>query len=295
MYHDSKIRGSAPLHSPLKYFSLWPVFFFLLGTITAVNAQQPPSSRAEVIRLKSRGDVEQAYLLLQEASPAKAVAILITGGYGLLKLRGTGSEITWDKQDTSFVVINKDLFRDSETAVAVIDVPTDQWGFGYTPKFRKSVAHATDLGAVVKDLRGRFPGAKVFLIGTSQGSTSAAYAGKALGKDIDGVILTASVFEWAPASWRFLHDSNLSDFDFAQISAPILIVHHADDRCVATPYSSTAKFGSKYPLITVRGGEPVKDNGCGPMGPHGFLGREDAVVSEIKNWIHGRAFKTDIQ
>jgi predicted alpha/beta hydrolase family esterase len=132
------------------------------------------------------------------------------------------------------------------------------------------------------------------LIGNSQGSTSVAYAGKTLGKKVDGVILTASVFDWAPPAWRLLYDSNLSDFDFSKIASPLLIVHHADDRCVATTYSSAAKLAGKHPFITVRGGEAVQDNGCGPLGPHGFLGREEPVVTEIKNWIHGRPYQAEI-
>jgi hypothetical protein len=258
-------------------------------------AQQAPAASQEVIRLKTRGNVEQAYLLLHDKQPVKAVALLITGGYGLLKLSEGPDGIAWSKEGTSFLVINKDLFRDAETAAAVIDVPTDQWGFGYTPKFRKSDEHAADMRTVVQDLRKRYPEAKVFLIGTSQGATSAAYAGKALGKEVDGVALTASVFEWAPPSWRYLHDSNLSNFDFGQIPSPVLIVHHVDDRCVATPYSSAARLADRFPLITVKGGTPVQDNGCGPMGPHGFLGREQAVVNEIKNWMHGRPYLNTIQ
>jgi len=247
------------------------------------------------VRLKTRGDIEQAYLLLHEKQPVKAIALLFTGGYGLLRFSKGPAGIAWGKEGNSFVVINKDRFRDAETAVAIVDVPADQWGVGYTPKFRKSDEHATDMRAVVSDLRQRFPGAKVFLIGTSQGATSAAYVGKALGKDADGVVLTASVFEWAPPAWQLLHDSNLSNFDFARIPSPVLIVHHADDRCVATPYTSAAKLADSYPLITVRGGAPVQDNGCGPMGPHGFLGREQAVVTEIKNWMHGRPYNKEIR
>jgi hypothetical protein len=265
-----------------------------LTGVRAADAPPAPTAKQEIVRLKTRGDIEQAYLLLQETQQVKAVALLITGGYGLLKLSEGPAGIAWSKEGTSFVVINKDMFRDGETAVAIVDVPTDQWGFGYTPRFRKSGEHVVDMRAVVQDLRRRFADAKVFLIGTSQGATSAAYVGKALGKEVDGVALTASVFEWAPASWTYLHDSNLSNFDFTQIPSPVLIVHHADDRCVATPYSSAAKLADKFPLITVKGGTPVKDNGCGPMGPHGFLGREQAVVTEIKNWMHGRPYLKEI-
>lgn len=265
----------------------------LLGALPAQG--QPAATQAGIVRLKTRGEVEQAYLLLQRRTPAKVVAVLFTGGFGLLKLRAVDGEIAWDRKGNSFLVINKDRFVDDATAVAVVDAPGDQQEFGYTPKIRKSAEHAADVRVVVDDLKARFPAARIFLIGTSQGSTSAAYAGAALGKEIAGVILTASVFAAAPASWRMLHDPNLSDFDFARIQAPLLIVHHVDDRCVATPYSAAAKLADRYPLMVVRGGEPVRDNGCGPMGPHGFLGREAAVAAEIRNWMHGRPYEKTIE
>jgi hypothetical protein len=275
--------------------SLFPRVVVWCAAMLAMSAGVQAETGQEIVRLKTRGDVEQAYLLLREAPQPKVVGVLFTGGYGLLKFRSTETGVAWDKEGNSFLTINKDLFPDSETAVAIVDVPTDQWGFGYRPRFRKGDAHVVDMREVVKDLRGRFPQARVFLVGTSQGTTSAAYVGKAMGKEVDGVVLTASVFEWAPPAWRDSYDSNLSDFDFSQIPSPLLVVHHADDKCVATPYSSTARLAGKYPLITVRGGDPVQDNGCGPKGPHGFLGREQAVVTEIKNWMHGRPFKSEIQ
>jgi hypothetical protein len=272
---------------------------FLVATALAVCALNPIAAfgqtSQELVHLKTRGDVEQTYWLLHQAAPVRVVAVLFTGGFGLLKLRSTDSGVVWDQAGISYLVLNKDLFIDSETAVAIVDTPNDQSNIGYTPKFRKSDAHATDVGNIVKDLRTRFPQAKIFLVGTSQGTTSAAYTGRVLGKEIDGVVLTASVFEWAPSSWRYLSDSNLSDFDFSKISAPLLIVHHVDDKCVATPYSAAEKLAVRYPFISVRGGVPVQDNGCGPRGPHGFLGREAQVAAEIRNWMHGRPYKTEIQ
>jgi len=265
-----------------------------MGLSMPAQAQPSRAEHAEVIRLNTRPNTEQAYLLLRQAPPPGAVAVLITGGYGLLKLQGEGDGIRWNPQGSSYVVINRLQFLDDATAVAIVDVPTDQWSIGATPKFRKSAEHATDLRAVVADLRTRFPAARIFLIGTSQGSTSAAFVGKALGKEVDGVALTASVFAWAPASWGHLSDSNLSDFDFAQIQAPLLIVHHRDDPCAITPYAPAAELGAKFPLITVSGGLPVQDKGCGPRGPHGFLGREREVAVEILNWMHGRPFRREI-
>ena len=269
---------------------------FVTLTLGALLGTQAFAQKTEeIVRLKTRNNVEQPYWLIRQNAPVKVVAVLFTGGFGLLKLRATDAGVAWSETGTSYLVLNKDLFIDNETAVAIVDVPSDESSIGYTPKLRKSDAHMQDVGFIVKDLRARFPQAKLFLVGTSQGATSAAYAGKALGKEIDGVVLTASVFDWAPAAWRFLSDSNLSDFDLSKIAAPLLIVHHVDDKCVATTYAGAIKVAGKFPFIAVHGGTPVQDNGCGPKGPHGFLGREEAVATEIKNWMHARPYKTEIR
>ncbi|MBK7025939.1 MAG: alpha/beta hydrolase [Polaromonas sp.] len=269
---------------------------FVTLTLGALLGTQAFAQKTEeIVRLKTRNNVEQPYWLIRQNAPVKVVAVLFTGGFGLLKLRATDAGVAWSETGTSYLVLNKDLFIDNETAVAIVDVPSDESSIGYTPKLRKSDAHMQDVGFIVKDLRARFPQAKLFLVGTSQGATSAAYAGKALGKEIDGVVLTASVFDWAPAAWRLLSDSNLSDFDLSKIAAPLLIVHHVDDKCVATTYAGAIKVAGKFPFIAVHGGTPVQDNGCGPKGPHGFLGREDAVATEIKNWMHARPYKTEIR
>jgi hypothetical protein len=68
----------------------------------------------------------------------------------------------------------------------------------------------------------------------SHAECSACKARDVLGREIDGVVLTASVFDWAPPSWRKAYDSNLSGFDFSEIAAPLLMVHRVDDQCVAT-------------------------------------------------------------
>ena len=267
-------------------------------SIAPILAMLPAASHAvdsEIVKLKPRGEVVQPYLLMREPGTPKAVVLLVSGGFGLLKFRPSESGMQWEEKSADFLVKNKDRFLDQETAVAIMDAPSDQMSNGYTPKFRKGAEHMKDLGAVVSDIKSRLPSSKLVLIGNSQGSTSAAYAAKELGGEVGGVVLVASVFDPAPPAWRLLHDPNLKDFDFSQISSPLLIVHHADDRCVATTYSSAAKLAGKYPFITVKGGEAVQDNGCGPLGPHGFLGREVAVVTEIKNWIHGRPKKAEIQ
>lgn len=263
----------------------------VLWFATPTTAQATPP---EIVRLMTRGDVVLPYLLLRNEPPPKVVAVLLSGGYGLLRLRQDEGGIAIDPAGVEFLVKSRETFVDDETAVALVDTPSDQVGIGLTPRFRKGGKHLDDLGALVSDLRGRFPNARIALVGNSLGTISAAYGAVALSEKVDAVVLSATVFEWLPASWRMLSDSNLSGFAFSSIPAPLLFVHHADDRCVGTPFSSVAKLEGKYPLLVVHGGEPVRDNGCGPLGPHGYLGREEPVVGEIKNWLHGRPVRTEL-
>ena len=281
-------------HEYMPMIFRWIARVFSIAPFLTILSATTYATEPEIVNLKSRGEVSQPYLLMRDTGTPRAVMVLVSGGFGILKFRVADSSVQWEEKAADFLVRNKDRFLDHETAVAIIDVPSDQMSPGYTPKFRKSAEHMNDLQAVIRDIKSRLPDTKLVLVGNSQGSTSGAYAGKALGKEVDGTILTASVFDWAPPAWRLLHDSNLSDFNFSGITSPLLIVHHADDRCVATTFSSAKKLAGKYPFITVRGGEAVQDNGCGPLGPHGFLGREEQVITEIKNWIHGRPYKSEI-
>jgi len=53
------------------------------------------------------------------------------------------------------------------------------------------------------------------------------------------------------------------------------------------------RFAGKYPLISVKGGDPVRDNGCGPLGPHGFMGREEPVATLVKDAHTTRTMELD--
>lgn len=269
----------------------WSLLLTVLCLAPPVIAQTVPP---EIVRLVTRNDAVLPYLILRNEPPPKVVAVLLSGGYGLLRLRQEEGGIAIDPAGVEFLVKSKESFVDDETTVALVDTPSDQASIGLTPRFRKSDKHVADLSTLVGDLKTRFPHARIALIGNSLGTISAAYGAVALRDMVDAVVLSATVFEWLPGSWRLLSDSNLTGFDFSSISTPLLFVHHADDRCVGTPFSSIAKLEGKYPLVVVHGGEPVRDNGCGPRGPHGYLGREDSVVGEIKNWLHGRPVRANL-
>ena len=240
----------------------------------------------EIVTLKTRHDVTQSYLLTQNGeATGRLVAVLFPGGAGNINLRQrsdgafTGSN--------NFLVRVRQLFAAQGIATATIDGPSDMSNM--TDGFRMSDRHATDIGLVVRDLRNRFPQAKIMLIGTSRGTVSAAYTGIALGADIDGVVLTSSVFNASRAG------GGVSGVDFARLKVPLLFVHHREDACNVCPYSGAARFADRYPLISVSGGLPPESGPCDPLAAHGFFGKEKETVAAISLWMSGKPHPADVQ
>ena len=179
------------------------------------------------------------------------------------------------------------LFTGSGIVAAVMDAPSDQ-SHGMSDEFRLGSAHAEDIGRVVADLKSRYPGLPVFLVGTSRGTISAASAGRRLGPVVDGVVLTSTLFL---ATRR---QPGLSGFDFASIPVPLLFVHHVDDGCDYTPYSAAKRLADRYPVVSVSGGLPPQSKPCEAMSLHGFLGREADAVEAIAKWMVKQPYPREI-
>jgi pimeloyl-ACP methyl ester carboxylesterase len=244
--------------------------------------------RAEdIVILSTRGDFSQSYLLsAPEAGKARAVAILFPGGPGKVDLERETARTLLDRGN--FLVRTRRLLAAGGIVAAVMDTPSDQPS-GMDDRFRLGAAHAADIEKVVADLKKRFSRLPVYLVGTSRGTVSAAAAGARLGKEIDGVVLTATLFL---ANRR---NPGLSGFDFSSIPAPLLFVHHVDDGCDVTPYSSARRLADRYPLVSVSGGPPTQSKPCEAMSAHGFLGREAETVDAIARWMLKQPFPREIK
>jgi len=242
----------------------------------------------EIVTVSGRKDATQSYLLMHESAPPKAVAVMFPGGEGLLKLRLEEDSVKFVGRN-NFLVRTRGLMRDTEVAVAIIDAPSDLQRRGYSDVFRQGSDHAADVSAVVDDLRRRFKTAKIFLVGTSRGTISAAYAGRVLGARVDGIVLTSTLFNADRSG------SGLSGFDFATLKVPVLFVHHAQDDCFVTPYTAAKRLSANFPLITVHGGTPAQSPSCEALSAHGYFGKETETVSGIKNWMLGRAYPSAVE
>ncbi len=244
------------------------------------------SPAEDIVSLSTRGDVTQSYLLSSPpAGKTRAVAVLFPGGAGKVDLEREAARALLD--GGNYLVRSRRLFTGNGIVAAVIAAPSDQ-SSGMEDEFRLGSAHAEDIGRVVADLRRRFPGLPVFLVGTSRGTISAASAGKRLGPGVDGVVLTATTFL---ATRR---RPGLSGFDFSSIPSPLLFVHHVDDGCEPNPYPAAKRLADRYPVIAVSGGPPPQSKPCEELSPHGFLGREGDTVDAIAKWMLKQPYPREI-
>jgi pimeloyl-ACP methyl ester carboxylesterase len=254
-----------------------------------LGAQAPPGPRAiqrELLRIPTRPKVIQPCLLLTESAAPKAVALMFPGGAGTQRLLERSPEAVLGSRG-NFLVRSAEQFLSPDLAVAILDCPSDR-ATGMEDEFRASADHAADVRALIASLRARFKGVRIFLVGTSRGTVSAAYAAQALGPEVAGVVLTSSVFN---ANKRYI---GLSLFRFEQLKAPLLFVHHAEDGCPVCPYGQALKLASRAALITVRGSIEPESGPCDPLSNHGYFGREAQVSAAIRNWILGQPFEKDI-
>lgn len=243
-------------------------------------------SAEDIVTLSTRGGVTQSYLLsAPEAGKARAVAILFPGGQGKTDLERESAKQILDRGN--FLVRSRRLLAASGIAAVVVDAPSDRLS-GMDDEFRLGEAHAEDIARVVADIKKRYPDLPVFLVGTSRGTVSAASIAKRLGPAVDGVALTATLFL---ASGR---QPGLSGFDYASIRSPLLFVHHVNDGCTYTPYSSARRLAERFPLLSVSGGLPPQSKPCEAMSEHGFLGKEAATMEAISNWMLKQPYPREI-
>jgi hypothetical protein len=245
----------------------------------------------EVVTIPTRSGVTLSYLLVQDrAATPQIVVISFVGGYGDMDLvKPSQNRNPRFGPNANFLVRIRDRLADADMVDVIVDSPSDKLPQGMTDRFRQGGDHLADVHALIADLKMRFPSAKVYLLGTSRGTISAAALAAELGSSVQGAILTSTTTK------RDRMGEALSGFDFATIKIPVLLVHHRDDGCATSPYWEANRMSKGFPLVSVSGGDPPQTDPCEPLSPHGFFGREASVVDAIKNWMLWRDFTRDIR
>ena len=258
----------------------------------AAAAFGPPASaqgRADgiVADLPTRPGVTMRYLAVEPDRRPGAVAILFVGGLGAPALPSRG-DADW-VGGGNFLARSRELFRQRGIVAIVVGAPSDHRDG--LRAWRLTDEHANDIAALIGEARRRWRGLPVWLVGTSTGTVSAASVAARLGPGtVDGVILTATVTRGGRAD-NDLGGRSVNDVSLADLRMPVLLVHHRDDRCVASPFAGAEALrgrlsgAARSDLIAVSGGDPPRSGPCDPYSPHGFLGVEAQAVDAMAAWM----------
>lgn len=210
---------------------------YILLTLVVASifcAMQSHASREKLEIVQSRG-LEQKFILTSPKTPPVASVILIAGAYGDLNLNSsaTGS-VTYDEGwQYNNLVKTRQMYADRGFLVATIDSPSDHKKMNLV--WRMTEAHSEDIDAVVKFLK-KQANVPIWIIGTSSGSISAANAGINLNQSINGIVLTSSLTK-SKKKWKIYKKfpNGVIDMNLAQITVPVLVISHKNDKCESTP------------------------------------------------------------
>ena len=237
-------------------------------------------------------------LVNQRLGSHPAIAVLLFPGYpGVLRLREIGGEAVHELGGNFLIRARRFLNTEAVFTVAV-DCPEDQW-HDCGDRYRSAAQHAQDVGHAVAAVKNRFGVRQIYLAGTSYGTVSTAYLARALGDPpnrdpetrIDGAIHTATMTD---PPRKATHGVPMAVFDWSVAQTPQLFVHHQDDPCHATRYSSVVARRGDNPLITVQGVQDPRGDPCQARTQHGFVGRERVVMEAIHAWVTRRTLPASV-
>lgn len=251
-----------------------------------------PAQARGIVVLQTRPGITLSFFTAgMGAVEPKAVALMLSGGGGNIRLREEGGKVRFGAQN--FLARARREFAVAGIQPVILDNPSDQQaGPGMSDDFRRSAEHLADMRAVVADVKRRYPGLPLFIVGTSRSTLSAAYLARALTGEIAGVVLSSSLFF---ADSRLGARPVLAAFDWDEVKVPVLLVHHRADACGATPYYAAERLAARFPAVSVSGGKAPKTGPCDPLSPHGYFGKEAETVAAIAAWMLGKPYAKDIR
>ena len=218
---------------------------------------RPALAAEELVTTARLPDGDPIPYVLDSASAApKYVIILFPGGSGQMNPRMEDGKLRYGFGG-NFLIRARPFFVDLDFA---------------TVSTNSSDSETRMLG-LLEDLKRRFPDAKVYLAGTSNGTGPTMRLAGFLQDKVAGVIHTSS-------------RAQIYSFNGKEYRNRQLVVHHINDWCRVTPYSaalrSHEKFGTE--LITMEGGISTGDP-CEAFAHHGYNGIERETADAIKKWI----------
>ena len=244
----------------------------LLALATGAQAE------GRVLRIPTRPDVSTT-VYWEPVPGATATVLLMAGGRG-----GFGGLENGRPGSANFLIRSIPHFVARRVNVAALGRPSDRPDLD--PYHRLSAEHVQDIRAVVARIR-QESGQKVWLVGTSRGSTSAASAAIAIQDgSVAGLVLSSSI-----TSQR--DSGSVALLGLAAIRVPVLVIHHEKDECRHTLAHEVSyvvdglKNAPAKKLVIAKGGADPTGDECGPYHRHGYEGMEREAVASIAAFIRG--------
>jgi hypothetical protein len=276
------------------------LLLLLAASLSVQSMAAAPDGCGEVVKVETHGRTTTRYALAhpQPASSqeARGALVLIVGGGGHLDLDDKGCPRALRGNS---LVRSLPHFHSAGFVTALVDARSDHEGDDGLAGFRISAQHAEDLGKVIADVRARTKG-PLWLVGTSRGSISAVNAAARLSgaSAPDGLVLTSALMSGGVGKKSWVAHT-VFDLPLEAIRMPVLVVGHAEDRCIRSPAKLmdriTARTNSpREQVVTVTGGPGSAGaqsiEACEGRSPHGFLEQEAEVAAGIVRFIGGGQF-----
>jgi Serine aminopeptidase, S33 len=249
---------------------------FSLGCITVFFCSLTVAD--ELVNLPTRAGVTSSYWWMPRDS-AKANLILISGGAGGMGYRNGAP------QSPNFLIRSRDHFANGNPNgafnVALLGNASDLRQLD--PVLRARSEHIQDIAAVIAHIRAK-NSAPIWLIGTSQGTISAAAAAIEMGDKVGGIVLSA-------AFTAFKTSTSVPKQAIDKIRAPVLVISHEKDGCSVTRPDENKYIIDKLKnarvkkLILLNGGQDPTGDECEALHWHGFINFEAQASKAITDWI----------
>jgi len=269
-------------------------FAAAVGVLTIASISPAMATCGEVVTLDTHDGTTTRYSLAGVSADASVALVLLPGGGGNLKLKNNGCP---RKYKGNSLGRKQALFHAAGLVTALVDAPSDRQGEDGLGGFRVTAGHANDIGKVIADVRRR-TGLQVWLAGTSRGTISATNAAARLSGPAapDGVALTSPLTSGRDRAFKLWVADTVFSNDLHEIKIPVLVVVHADDKCVRTPPNLGARIirktnAAREQAVTVTGGPGwsggVSVKACKGRSPHGFIDQEEDVAAGMVRFIRG--------
>ena len=196
------------------------------------------------------------YILDSESDAPRYVVILFPGGSGVMDPRVQDGKLVYGMRG-NFLIRSRPLLVDKEFATVATNTTTSE----------------ERVQALLDDIKRRYPAAKIYVMGTSNGTYATMRLAGYLSARVAGVVHTSSL-------------NAISRFDSREYKNRQLIVSHVGDVCRATLFSASKDSHERYgtDFIPMEGGISVGEY-CEAFSHHGYNGIERETMDKIKDWI----------